>query len=314
MSSKKKTAVKESVATTLPPTEGATKGQELTVVSEHLKAELSFIERMLTNPRADVKKLRELLTMRKEARADEARMSYNRAMRDCQMELPAVVRETENKHTKSFYAKLESVHEACSPIWLKHGFSLSFDSRTMPNGEIKVLCDVAHIDGHVEHRELQAELDVGGMRGKENKTRVQGVTSSTTTLRRVLTTLIFNIALKDMDKDGNRPGGPVVKTNSFDDAVKGGRSSEASYEEVEEEEDEEWDGRTVILASSEVKNEWANAETAGAYLKKALSGIKKADHRRHVVNLNLPLLRSLVKAGKQSVVEEIHATADKEGA
>jgi hypothetical protein len=113
-----------------------------------------------------------------------------------------VVRLAINTETRSKYATLEAVDAAIRPIYSKHGFALSFTETPSDAAELKITCLVTR-EGHSETYFLSALSDTVGPKGAPNKTNVQGVGSSVTYLRRYLTCMIFNVALRD-DNDGNR--------------------------------------------------------------------------------------------------------------
>src|ERR1700692_1415295 len=89
---------------------------------------LNFFTRAVKDPTIDVAKLDALLRMQREIKADWASVEYNKAMNAAQAEVQPIARTTENTQTSSFYAKLEAVDAAIRPIYLKHGFSLSYNT------------------------------------------------------------------------------------------------------------------------------------------------------------------------------------------
>ena len=164
---------------------------------------IQFLARAVRDPGIDVSKLQAIYQMQREIVADDRRERFHEAMNAVQGEMQAVVRNTKNTETGSKYATLEAVDAAIRPIYAKHGFSLSFSEANNDDGpEIKIQC-VVRRGGHEETHHLSAMSDTVGPKGTPNKTNVQGVGSSVSYLRRYLTCMIFNIALRD-DNDGNR--------------------------------------------------------------------------------------------------------------
>jgi hypothetical protein len=134
--------------------------------------------------------------------ARQAEIAYNAAMNAAQAEIQPVARKTENSQTKSFYAKLEAIDAEIRPIYLKHGFSLEYD--TVPPiapGQIRVACRCSHRDGHSRMFYREAPVDMLGPKGSAVKTALHGGGSTETYLRRYLTTGIFNVVFK-ADDDG----------------------------------------------------------------------------------------------------------------
>ena len=147
---------------------------------------------------------KELYAFYRQIRADEAKDAFNLAMKSAQDEMGPVARKTENKHLGSKYATLEAIDLECRPIYAKHGFSLTFNSKFNDDkGELTVSCKCLHTAGHVEEYELSGGLDGAGAQGKSNKTPIQAVGSTITYLKRYLTCMIFNIQLINEDLDGN---------------------------------------------------------------------------------------------------------------
>lgn len=166
---------------------------------------LSIIERVAQNPDADLDKLERLLQMQERFMSKQAEMSFNRAMKEAQDQMPAIFRDAENSHTHSRYARLESIDAKIRPIYTSHGFSLSFNSEPLP-GSVRVICEVSHIDGHSRKYQLDGGLDTAGAKGTSNKTEIQGMGSTVSYLRRYLTAMIFNLVLTNEDDDGNGGG------------------------------------------------------------------------------------------------------------
>lgn len=168
-------------------------------------AVMSAILEASRDERVNVDKLERLLILHQAQKDQEAKGAFNRAMRAAQSEMVAIVRDAENSHTKSRYARLETIDAKIRPIYTGHGFSLSFNSGDAKKPDaVRVICDVMHTDGWTGHYELEADLDTAGAKGTSNKTSIQGLGSSVSYLRRYLTMMIFNLTLTGEDKDGNR--------------------------------------------------------------------------------------------------------------
>lgn len=163
---------------------------------------MNFVASALTNPDVDANKLRVLLDIQRDILADEAKRIFHQAMNEAQAAIAPIVRDAENKETHSRYARLETIDAAIRPIYSRCGFTLSFDSA--PAGEqVQITCKVAHLAGHAENHSLAAALDTLGPKGTQNKTKLHGLGSTITYLRRYLTCMIFNIVMTNDDDDGN---------------------------------------------------------------------------------------------------------------
>lgn len=167
----------------------------------------------------DVVLAREILAMIREEEDRKSSRAFADAMLLAQSEIPPVKRDTFNKHTKSFWAKLEKISRLADPVIRKHGFTLSYGMTTSPLPEhYRVVCDVSHRDGHVRRYEADVGMDSKGPKGEGNKSLAQGSGSSVTYARRYLKVMIFDIVIEGEDNDGNgsRGGGRVIEGDVVD--------------------------------------------------------------------------------------------------
>lgn len=285
----------------------------VTVASANVQAELVFIQKMLTNPKVDVKKLRELLNMRNEARADEARMIYNRAMRDAQQEIEPIARDAQGENSK--YAKLEDIDRLIRPIYTKHGFSLSFNNGEMPIPQVRVLCTVAHIDGHSEMKQLDGYLDNAGPKGIKNKTDMQGLGSSVSYLRRYLTCMIFNVVLFNEDDDAARRNKAAAANDKFtskvnEQAKNPPKVSDAKFTDVIPPPDAVIVPVPVHLADETQNKKFKSAKGAAGYLGVALDKMPDKKQRTNVLLDNTHILKLLEAQGEKETITKLHAIAN----
>jgi hypothetical protein len=138
----------------------------------------------------------------------QAVKEFNTAMNDAQSEMPAVVKNKENKFTKTWYTNLEAVQKVAMPVVTKHGFSLSFGTADSPiPGHIRIVAKVRHKGGHVEEHRVDLPVDGTGAKGGSaamNPTQGHGSTYSYG--QRYLMKMIFNLTLADEDDDANSQG------------------------------------------------------------------------------------------------------------
>lgn len=165
---------------------------------------ISMIARASADPNVSIDKMERLFAMHKEMAAEKRKTEYQAAMALAQAEIGPVVKDRKNEHTKSMYATLEAVDAAIRPIYTAHGFSLSFDAPDVTEKGLLISCDVLHSSGHSEHKTLLGALDTVGPSGTRNKTDIQGLGSTVSYLRRYLTCMVFNVTVKNEDKDGNK--------------------------------------------------------------------------------------------------------------
>jgi hypothetical protein len=149
----------------------------------------------------DADKLEKLVGLYERHAARMAADAYSQAMQACQGEMPSVLRTKKGENSK--YAPLEGIHEVIKPVYLRHGFSLSFGELPPTDpGQCNLYCDVRHTGGHTERHTLQGGLDTSGPKGGATKTPIQGKGSTTAYLRRYLTVMIFNLTIENEDRDG----------------------------------------------------------------------------------------------------------------
>lgn len=184
------------------------------VTTEHVpeptssaNALIQVIERAASNPNIDVEKMERLLAMQERILDRNAEVAFNEAMRAAQEEMPKVLRNKRNDQTNSNYADLEKVNEIIVPVYVHHGFSLSFGTADTPTpGHIRITCLVSHVAGHSRPYFCDMPLDIAGIKGNQNKTPTHAHGSTMSYGRRYLTLLIFNITLTNEDNDGNGLG------------------------------------------------------------------------------------------------------------
>jgi hypothetical protein len=148
--------------------------------------------------------LRALVDLHEQWRAARAREAFMAALNSCQAEMPVMVRDGENKHTQSRYAKLDGIVHAAKPIYTSNGFALSFsEDDSKKEGFKRIVCDIVHREGHSERRWLDLPIDgTGAKGGKSSMNEVQGCISTGSYGQRVLLCRIFNITIADTDLDG----------------------------------------------------------------------------------------------------------------
>lgn len=161
------------------------------------------VMRAAENPNVDPDKLERLYAIAKDARDYQARQEYGEAMAAVQSELPKIVRDRTNNQTNSSYATLDNIIRQISPVYTKHGFSLTFGTEDSPvENCVRIVCKVMHRGGHSEEVRYDQPIDDAGIRGEKNKTPTHARGSAITYGRRYLTLMVFNINT-GFDDDGN---------------------------------------------------------------------------------------------------------------
>jgi hypothetical protein len=177
-----------------------------TELMEYTEPSLSLINTAIINkvPPDVVRELVELNTILRNQRAEEA---YNVAMHACQQEMPIIVKNKENAKTHSRFASLENVKVKAKPVYTKHGFTIQFheEDSHLPNHK-RTVADCRHNAGHCVKYHIDLPVDGIGPQGNPigGMNAVQGAISSVSGYgQRVLTCMIFDLAIAETDQDGN---------------------------------------------------------------------------------------------------------------
>ena len=172
---------------------------------------MSAIVSISQNPSFDPEKLERMMALYERMEEMNAKKAYQAAMAAAQSEMKPVARDATNDQTKSQYARLEAIADQITPIYTKHGFSLSFGTGESPKeGHYRVTCKIMHDGGYRENEHADIPIDGAGLRGNSNKTATHAFGSTTSYGRRYLKLLIFDIATRD-DDDGNAAEGLSVE-------------------------------------------------------------------------------------------------------
>jgi hypothetical protein len=166
---------------------------------------LQVIQQAATNPQVDIDKMERLMAMHERMTAREAEAAWNGAMADCQRELRQVAPDAFNPQTRSRYATYPALDAALRPVYSKHGFSLSFDTDASPIEEcIRVIALVSR-GGFTRTYKIDMPRDGKGAKGGDVMTKTHATGAGMQYGMRYLLKGIFNVAIGDMDNDGNAP-------------------------------------------------------------------------------------------------------------
>jgi hypothetical protein len=132
---------------------------------------------------------------------------YAEAMVACQTEIPLVLKGKTNDQTRSKYASFEALDRAVRPVYVKHGFSLSFGTADCPYPDrVRVTVDVIHVSGMVKHDFVDMPISTKGPKGNDVMTPTHATMSALSYAKRGLETMVFNIITtedRQFDDDGN---------------------------------------------------------------------------------------------------------------
>lgn len=133
----------------------------------------------------------------------QARQQFAEDMSLCQGAIPSIFKSKENNQTHTKYEDLESLNSALIPVYSKYGFSVSFNSKpAQDENYIGMVAIVKHKGGWNEVHDITLPIDLAGLAGKINKTKIHAVASTRSYARRYLLREIFNITTsEDIDDD-----------------------------------------------------------------------------------------------------------------
>ena len=167
--------------------------------------------------------LTKLVDLQERIAKSEAEQAYNAAMKAAQSEMPKIVKAKVNKQTGSMYADLGDINIQITPVYTKHGFSLSFSEGTAKREEdIRIVCICAHEKGHARESFIDLPIDNVGLQGKPNKTIIHGTGSTFSYGQRYLIKLLFNLSIDEEDDDGQAAGEPEYKKKLYEEGKTAG--------------------------------------------------------------------------------------------
>lgn len=168
-------------------------------------APLSLIHAAMERGVTDPGYLEKLLNLQERWESRNARAEYARALNACQREIGPIYKGKQGQHGK--YATLEAVNRIVQPVYIDHGFALSFGQEPTPGKDdwIRVFVDVTHTAGHTERY-----LGDFPFEREKGCTAIQSIGKAFSYARRYLLGLVFNLTFTDEDNDG-APLTPPVK-------------------------------------------------------------------------------------------------------
>ncbi len=167
----------------------------------------ALVERVLTDPNADVSKLSALLDVNERILDRNAKSAFDAAYAQMQPEIPEIDERgaiAVKGVVRSKYAKYEDIQAATRPVLSRHGFSMRHRTEWPAEkpGMIRVVGILSHREGHSETSEFEAKADASDFRSD-----VQSQGSTISYGKRYTTCDLLNIITRGVDNDG-QPGTP----------------------------------------------------------------------------------------------------------
>jgi len=258
--------------------------------TNHALQMLQVIEKAAANPRMNVDKMRELLTMQKELMAIQAEAEFNQAMARLQPALPFITKkgkiaftDSKNNERNTPYARFEDIEFAIRPLYTGEGFSTSYDTENTPDGRIIVVLTIAHVAGH--KRTFRTPAMGHDSSGKKNA--IQAIGSTMSYGKRYALTNGFGIVVAGEDDDGKKGGDEGKKPDPFANRV-----------------NQQAKGNKAVRGDREIITE-ANT------LKEDLKALRTKKEREELMGGKLGLLRDLESIKRGEVVKTLHAIVAK---
>lgn len=171
---------------------------EITAVQQHENALISVIERVASNPEADIAKLEKMLDMQERVLNRNAAQAFAADMAAMQAEMPRVFKLASGHNTT--YARLEDINDALRPTLQKFGFCVTFRINQQGLESVTVTAVCSHKLGHSETASMTLPLDKSG-----SKNAVQAIGSTVSYGKRYAMCALLNISTGD-DTNGAELG------------------------------------------------------------------------------------------------------------
>jgi hypothetical protein len=152
--------------------------------------------------------LRELLAVRREWEADEARKSFNLAVAEFQRRAPIIAKE-DKAHNKQ-YARMDRIWREIRPLLTELGLSVTWQVCELRDGLCRVEGQLRHREGHGER--LTQDIPLPDAITGQNKAQQMG--SAATYARRYALCAALGIVTGE-DDDGHAAGGALVTTEQI---------------------------------------------------------------------------------------------------
>ena len=159
---------------------------------------MSVIERIATDPNADISKLEKMLDMQERILKRDSEQAFSAAFARMQAEIPTVIERGEikvEKTVRSKYATFEDIVDATRPVLTKYGFGINFKIN-QEEARIRVTATLRHELGHSESTDFVCSADSSG-----SKNNVQAIGSTISYGKRYALCALLNIATRGEDND-----------------------------------------------------------------------------------------------------------------
>jgi hypothetical protein len=156
--------------------------------------------RLALSNNAAIDVIERLAALQERALDREAERQFNEAMEAAQNEISNVVPDAKNTETGGKYATFLALNRALRPVYLKHGFSLTFTgAESAKPDEVLIVCDCSHKGGWTKKYMLPMPCDGKGAKGGGVMSKSHATLAATSYGRSGLLKMIFNVAIGEDD-------------------------------------------------------------------------------------------------------------------
>jgi hypothetical protein len=174
---------------------------------------LQVITRAASDSSVDIDKMERLMAMHERLVERDAKQAFSTSLTAAQAAMGRIKANKTNSQTKSEYATYGKLDQALRPIYVDHGFALSFDTGDAPAPEmVRVLAHVSHSAGFTRTYHVDMPADGKGAKGGDVMTKTHATGAAMSYGMRYLLKMIFNVAVGEDDKDGNVPTSQELPT------------------------------------------------------------------------------------------------------
>lgn len=151
---------------------------------------MNVIERVATDPAADMGKLEKMLDMQERVIERESQQAFAADMSAMQSEMPRVFKMAQGHNIT--YARLEDINDSIRPVLQKYGFCVTFKTEQTDLKSVSITAICSHKLGAKQDTTLILPLDTSG-----SKNAVQAVGSTVSYGKRYAMCALLNISTGD---------------------------------------------------------------------------------------------------------------------
>tara|TARA_R110002051_G_C8663467_1_gene489347 strand:+ start:376 stop:1221 length:846 start_codon:yes stop_codon:yes gene_type:complete len=151
---------------------------------------MNVIERVATDPAADMGKLEKMLDMQERVIERESQQAFAADMSAMQSEMPRVFKMAQGHNIT--YARLEDINDSIRPVLQKYGFCVTFKTEQTDLKSVSITAICSHKLGSKQDTTLILPLDTSG-----SKNAVQAVGSTVSYGKRYAMCALLNISTGD---------------------------------------------------------------------------------------------------------------------